>query len=140
VLRDSFVAQGAVVKRAYTVEGEMASESFNAMINKFRELLQKADATVAELKSRLLAEAEVCEWTEDDDANWWTACDNGFVFMDGGPMDNDMKFCPYCGRTVTIKSEVCTDCNGTGVIHHPDYPTCQTCNGAGLTIKSGEKS
>jgi hypothetical protein len=106
VLRDSFVAQGAVVKRAYTVEGEMASEAFNTMINKFRELLQKADATVAELKSRLLAEAKVCEWKHlwDDVpvSHYSVACGRGAAI----PilLMRTFTHCPYCGKPITIKS------------------------------------
>jgi hypothetical protein len=41
---------------------------------------------------------DACEWTEDADGNWWTQCDNGFVFGDGGPADNKMSFCCYCGK------------------------------------------
>lgn len=39
-----------------------------------------------------------CTWTPDDDGNWETDCDQEFVFMDGGPDDNNMRFCCYCGR------------------------------------------
>lgn len=41
-----------------------------------------------------------CTWTEDEDGNWWTACDNGFVFEEGGPVHNHFNFCPYCGGTL----------------------------------------
>ena len=38
-----------------------------------------------------------CTWREDEDGNWWTDCDNGFVLTDGGPKENGMCVCCYCG-------------------------------------------
>ena len=39
-----------------------------------------------------------CRWTEDDEGNWDTGCDEKFCFMEGGPTENLFKFCPYCGE------------------------------------------
>ena len=41
-----------------------------------------------------------CLWKEDEDGHWFTACDNGFTFNEGGPKDNRFGYCPYCGRHV----------------------------------------
>jgi len=41
--------------------------------------------------------AEMCRWFEDDDGNWHTDCDEIHVLIDGGPADNHMRFCCYCG-------------------------------------------
>lgn len=38
-----------------------------------------------------------CTWTEDEDGNWDTQCDNIFVIIEGTPTENKMKFCCYCG-------------------------------------------
>jgi hypothetical protein len=38
-----------------------------------------------------------CEWTEDSDGTWNSACGNSFVLNDGKPEDNNMKFCLFCG-------------------------------------------
>jgi hypothetical protein len=38
-----------------------------------------------------------CVWTEDEDGIWSTDCKNDFLFIDGGPDDNKMKFCCFCG-------------------------------------------
>lgn len=46
-----------------------------------------------------------CLWAEDEDGNWWTACNNGFVFTDGGPTENGMRFCCYCGRDLQVETE-----------------------------------
>ena len=40
-----------------------------------------------------------CEWTQEDwDGDTWGAdCGAVWSFIDGGPVDNQMKFCPVCG-------------------------------------------
>ena len=48
-----------------------------------------------------MTDEPVCDWTWcDDDDGWSTSCDAGFIFNDGGPVDNDFKFCPYCGKPI----------------------------------------
>lgn len=42
--------------------------------------------------------AKHCTWSDDEDGVWETACDNKFVFIDGTPLDNQMKYCCYCGK------------------------------------------
>lgn len=39
-----------------------------------------------------------CEWREDADGVWWTACDNAYQFTVGGPKENGHAFCCYCGQ------------------------------------------
>jgi len=38
-----------------------------------------------------------CTWTQNEDGVYETNCDNMFVFNDGGPVENDFRYCPYCG-------------------------------------------
>jgi len=38
-----------------------------------------------------------CLWRQDADGNWDTQCGNAYVFIEGGPKDNQFVFCPYCG-------------------------------------------
>lgn len=38
-----------------------------------------------------------CEWEADTDGVWNTTCGKSFVLNDGGPIENDMRFCCYCG-------------------------------------------
>jgi DNA-directed RNA polymerase subunit RPC12/RpoP len=45
----------------------------------------------------------VCEWTEDDDGNWLTDCENMHEFSTGGPDENGYVYCPYCGKRVGEK-------------------------------------
>ena len=47
--------------------------------------------------------AAYCTWTESDsdyDDHWETLCDNAFTLLDGTPKENDMVYCPYCGRKI----------------------------------------
>ena len=50
---------------------------------------------------RMNAKERACEWVEDEDANWYTGCKETFCLNDGTPADNGMKFCCYCGGTLT---------------------------------------
>ena len=43
--------------------------------------------------------AEVCDWTlSESEMVYDTECGNMFQLNDGTPADNEMAFCPYCGR------------------------------------------
>ena len=52
---------------------------------------------------------KTCKWTEDIDGDgevsWDTECKQKFCFIEGGPKDNKMNFCCYCGGEL-IESEV----------------------------------
>lgn len=41
-----------------------------------------------------------CQWREDEDGNWETACGELFFFTEGGPAENGFLFCPYCGSNL----------------------------------------
>lgn len=48
---------------------------------------------------------KTCKWTPDEDGNWSPACDPIdalFVFNDGGPRENQMRFCHSCGKPVEV--------------------------------------
>ena len=49
---------------------------------------------------------KTCEWTEvshNDYIFWETECRNAFQFINGGPSENHMKYCPYCGKKIVEK-------------------------------------
>jgi hypothetical protein len=50
-----------------------------------------------------------CIWIEDDDGIYNTSCGNAFEVMDGTPEFNNMKFCPYCGKSAKSNSIVQTE-------------------------------
>lgn len=40
-----------------------------------------------------------CVWAEDgEDGPWGSSCGHYWQFTDGTPTENDMKFCPFCGK------------------------------------------
>jgi len=42
-----------------------------------------------------------CQWAQDSDADsdtWATKCGHYFTLNEGGPTDNGMRYCCYCGR------------------------------------------
>lgn len=42
----------------------------------------------------------VCGWQRDEDGNDHTDCGGTWCLDDGTPPENDMKFCPYCGKLI----------------------------------------
>lgn len=61
----------------------------------------KAADEIAALRKALTeatANNDVCVWQGDD--NWNTGCGHHFIIIDGGPTDNSMKFCCYCGKAI----------------------------------------
>ena len=44
-----------------------------------------------------------CGWSRDEwSESWFSGCGAEWIFPDGGPAENDMKFCPSCGKPVAI--------------------------------------
>lgn len=39
-----------------------------------------------------------CDWVQDSDGPYQTACGEAFVFNDDGCKENNFKFCCYCGK------------------------------------------
>jgi hypothetical protein len=68
-----------------------------------------SDAALDERNKRIAAErdlqaaqrelAKSCVWSGDGDV-WETSCGNAFVFNDGGPKENEAKYCMYCGGKI----------------------------------------
>src|SRR5665648_954627 len=60
----------------------------------------------AELRYRLgkyesSEQKETCEWEEDDSGTWsCSKCEASWEFNNGDPNDNDMYYCPKCGRKI----------------------------------------
>ncbi|AXH43553.1 hypothetical protein HOV55_gp35 [Erwinia phage vB_EhrS_59] len=44
-----------------------------------------------------------CEWTFDESQySWHSACGEDYVFTNGGPVENRVRFCQGCGGTVKV--------------------------------------
>jgi hypothetical protein len=37
-----------------------------------------------------------------DDEVYETECGNSLVFFDGGPRENEYKYCPFCGKVIIV--------------------------------------
>jgi len=58
----------------------------------------------AELAARETCAQTTCVWVQEDywDApgTWHTQCGNTFEFAAGGPCEDGINFCCYCGRSI----------------------------------------
>lgn len=73
----------------------------NNLAQQNAELLEDVAALRLECDAlkRQLAEAphNECRWTERENGPWETGCGEAFEFLDGGPAENDQRYCGYCG-------------------------------------------
>lgn len=58
-----------------------------------------------------------CYWRQESPTYpmyWNTECDRSHVFTEGGPKENEFKFCPFCGKTIrTVRNQpILTDEDG----------------------------
>jgi hypothetical protein len=63
---------------------------------------------ITELEKKLSATHTHCAWEQESDPDyehWETGCKNAFQFTDGGPKENNFKFCPYCGGKMIAITE-----------------------------------
>lgn len=58
------------------------------------------DEAIALWDSIAVTVSDSCVWAEDIEGNWETACGEMFTFIDGGPEENRVKFCHYCGLPI----------------------------------------
>ena len=98
------IAEEAILKLFDTVRDELEAEK-NA-------LLARAERAEAAEKALLMSEAALkkwqsatCHWScpePEDDAYWETDCGLVWEFQEGGPRENDVRFCPKCGRRLVV--------------------------------------
>lgn len=52
-------------------------------------------------------QTNTCEWEAEveDSGVWEGSCGAAWVLLNGGPAENEMKFCPGCGKPVVIAVE-----------------------------------
>ena len=51
-----------------------------------------------------------CEWKADEDGLWQCSeCDIAWTFTDGGPEENELNYCPKCGRRLSVSVYYCYD-------------------------------
>ena len=53
------------------------------------------------LYESLRARPRECVWQDDPREPYWsTECGDAYTFLEGGPKDNGMKYCCYCGGAI----------------------------------------
>jgi hypothetical protein len=76
----------------------------------FQSYALEADEWADELAALLREPPETapsCQWSEDtafDSDAWTTECGEMFQFNDGGPTENHVRYCCYCGRAVAARA------------------------------------
>ena len=45
-----------------------------------------------------------CVWSEEYEGPWESACGHAFNIIEGGPAENGMKFCCFCGAPINAIS------------------------------------
>lgn len=55
-----------------------------------------------------LQQPGTCTWTEDPSGDYWAATcgDQLFTFTDGGPVENGLKCCCFCGKALVAQTAV----------------------------------
>ena len=50
---------------------------------------------------------DACNWSlmDEDNGVWESACGEAWTFIDGGPQDNNVRFCQGCGKPVAIAAQ-----------------------------------
>ena len=76
-------------------------------------LRQKGYEVIAktELDRPMCLHDAACSWTQDDEELWSSSCGLEWIFLDDGPKENDMNYCPKCGKKLREATTV-TDTNG----------------------------
>lgn len=94
------------------------------------------DNTAQQFEALATSNAHDCLWSYDShQGTWHGKCGVYWVFMDDGPDENGMKFCPGCGKPVSTTSAAsgkqCDRCDGTGSGPRYTGGECPQCLGSG---------
>jgi hypothetical protein len=85
-----------------------------------------------------------CAWTHQDDPDrcfWQGDCGIAWVFPEAVPSENDLKFCPKCGKPVSVQKSYY---DSKGTLRDPDgsrsvFDDLDACEGCGLTPAERER-
>jgi len=55
---------------------------------------------LAELRQKAEPEVETCAWENDGEGNYTTACGKIFQIIADTPEENEMVYCPFCGKPI----------------------------------------
>ena len=79
-------------------------QAYDAMFSLKGDKVTRFDAQTAIRKLKTDSPtARGCPWTPDTDGYLKTACGKSHAFNEGGPTENQHRFCCYCGGAITMK-------------------------------------
>ncbi len=99
---------GEKLLSAETTEQMVVKALVDCMI-KHKGLYETSDAVLDALHSIPAVDATPVvhgRWRQDDEDAWTcTACGNIWTFLDGGPNENNAKYCPVCGAKMNLEEK-----------------------------------
>jgi len=110
--KDGYHGMMAVRMEGFAAGIEAAARSLDSYVG-----MSKIAAGIRAILSRAAssrAEMETCIWDrEDEDGAWDSQCGECWLFIDGGPKENGVKFCQGCGKQVMLAAAETKE-NGNG--------------------------
>lgn len=108
--------------RFYLANGHLES----ALKSAYLDGLAQPEQPSGSLSREQQAERVPCEWslTDDDAGVYSSACGEMWVFNDGGPDENSVRFCQGCGKPVSLAHGITTPKEKTVMV--PETP-CGSC-------------
>ena len=91
------ISHAAALKALTDIRMAMAAHTsrWQALVH---ELIWRA--TPQEAPARQGLTEATCHWSQEDEGSgtYWTACGRSFMLNNGGPTDNGLQHCCYCGK------------------------------------------
>lgn len=92
---------------SYRVGGVVKDREVAARLRADDDLIEELKAAALPWDQRQAQESrKACGWAPEDDLNmpgtWRSDCGVMWTFNEGGPVENDMKFCCGCGKKLEV--------------------------------------
>lgn len=100
---DSHICAGSTVAGTYAIEECIEYQKTHSMsYGGHGHTANQGKQELAALVANQIPED--CVWTEEESSEYWhTKCGNDFCFIDSGPKENGMKYCPCCGGKILVE-------------------------------------
>jgi hypothetical protein len=99
-LRGKDCTTRACHKRGGWATGPITLENATCFDMELQTQLKEAVAFIDTMAKRLTRK---CAWVCTDWDYWQTECLHSYVINSGGPSDNNMQFCTYCGGHIEVR-------------------------------------
>ena len=83
--------------------GIISLQDIDIMRQSMRDIMSESYIAGSNACHKVIAEDRPkCEREQDDKGNWGTSCGGFNAFIHDGPVENNYKFCPYCGGRLEV--------------------------------------